>query len=631
MSDFLSHLLIICCALGSSSCPGSIYFGAWVSLQALPDLSLSGKVAQDKKPKKKGGARRKNWSPSDYVIHVNFKEEDFPPLSSPSVSRTLGDYDTDSGQVGDSSEAHKSLSPVTLAKGSHTHEKTYAASVKENRANIHGIKLCSKVIQGDKIPMDDEDYEDIEKTWGYGLIGYVGGRSPGIQAIKKCMEDWKVDSKLHMHPSGWMVFKFKSHDDRVSVLSGGSYTIHNRPLLLKTMPLDFDFGDEEISKCPIWIQLPNLPLSLWTKCALSKIGSKIGTPITTDLLTQNRGRIAYARLLVEVDVHQENTPLPENVTMVLRNGKEHVQRVKYEYIPYYCKSCKLIGHDWGHCGYNSEKIVPKTSSGTKNGEENGLNEEKMCSDEKNDEENAQKQPGEVAGGPPVKSGSKYVWEEVRRNKRPSTGAGGDGLAGEDDLRTELTGQQPPSVDDLGQTLGEGHAIFGNGDGDGLELGGQALLFSANVAVPLQSRAGLSSLGTADGDVDADARPPCPNQSPLDVKAAQRSNNPNFFKSDGGPTILNGENIHSGQGINDQVGQFIFGPQIEGSSTNVQPSGHVGLPSGHDGRPNGRCARSPSPGVRPTAQAAVQPPLTNMPSFRCAILAMPVQTPIVMTP
>lgn len=171
-----------------------------------------------------------------------------------------------------------------------------------NRARSHYIKLGLKHVKDDVIALDDEDTHDISKTWGYGIIGYVGGRFPGIKAITKEMMKWKVKVKLHMHPSGWLVFKLHSMEDRENVLDGGPYEVFGKPLHLKAMPNEFDYGDEEFTKVSIWVQLPDLPISYWTPSALSKIGSKIGTLITSDLLTECKDHIAYARVLVEVDV-----------------------------------------------------------------------------------------------------------------------------------------------------------------------------------------------------------------------------------------------------------------------------------------------------------------------------------------
>lgn len=92
----------------------------------------------------------------------------------------------------------------------------------------------------------------------------MGGRFPGIKALREEIAKWKVKVKIHLHPCEWIIFKFQSEKDRVKVVNGGPYHIFNRPLLIKEMPKEFNFGDELIYQVPIWIQLPNLPIYYWT-------------------------------------------------------------------------------------------------------------------------------------------------------------------------------------------------------------------------------------------------------------------------------------------------------------------------------------------------------------------------------
>lgn len=149
------------------------------------------------------------------------------------------------------------------------------------------------------------------------------------------------------------------------MLDGGPYEVFGKPLLLKAMPNELDYGDEEFTKVSIWVQLPDLPISYWTSSALSKIGSKIGTLITSGLLTECKYHIAYARILVEVDVLEihEKKVLPKYVPLRTKSGKILEQKHKYEYIPYYCTDCKMIGHDWDHCGFNEARIGANSKSG----------------------------------------------------------------------------------------------------------------------------------------------------------------------------------------------------------------------------------------------------------------------------
>ena len=116
--------------------------------------------------------------------------------------------------------------------------------------------------------------------------------------------------------------------------------------MLKVKPTFFDFGNEELSKIPVWVKLRNLPQELWNPQALGKILSKIGSPIRSDHLTASKGSISFARALVEVDASLE---LIDEVQFRLPIGKTFVQKIEYENRPSFCTHYKMIGHRLTNC------------------------------------------------------------------------------------------------------------------------------------------------------------------------------------------------------------------------------------------------------------------------------------------
>lgn len=219
---------------------------------------------------KRKAPRRPPLHPSDIVLEVTMKPEDFPPLPTP-----LDMYEKSPKNSGDlgASPANPPL-PENGQDGKGT--VSFASKVKQNRTtSLHGIKLELKKVEDAKIRMEEEDCLDVENIWGFALIGYIEGRNPGLKAIRDEMAKWMVYSKLHYHPSGWYIFRFKTCEDRMKVLNNGPHFVFNRPLMLKVMPLDFDYGDEEIRKIPVWVQLPSLPISFWLKVLLARLVQKL--------------------------------------------------------------------------------------------------------------------------------------------------------------------------------------------------------------------------------------------------------------------------------------------------------------------------------------------------------------------
>lgn len=124
--------------------------------------------------------------------------------------------------------------------------------------------------------------------------------------------------------------------------------------MLKVMPQCFEFDDHEICTLPVWVKLPGLPLDFWNPRALTKIVSKIGKPISTDKLTATKGRLLYARVLVEIDMSKK---LVRSVAMNLPTGKFRVQPVEFEHEPKFCGNCKMFGHLTTACNVNKKASI----------------------------------------------------------------------------------------------------------------------------------------------------------------------------------------------------------------------------------------------------------------------------------
>lgn len=287
-------------------------------------------------------------------------------LTSPSVSCSLGLEDSVSKPISvdpvlasdeENEDADITVSPaVSPNEGTSGKDKSWASLFQLNRKLKDDLVLSDCVDNNPFISLLPDDVDVVQDKWGFGLIGYVAGKFPGKGAIDHCCKSWDVKVKLHFHSSGWLLFRFSSAGDRDSVLRNGPYYIFGRPLLLKIIPDVFDFNDHEISKVPVWVQLPNLPLEFWNTRALSKIASKIGSPKQADRLTIARERVSYARVLVEVDVTKE---LKEEVTIIAPNGKQILQHIRYEFVPKFCSSCRAIGHLSDRCPYSiSGPTVP---------------------------------------------------------------------------------------------------------------------------------------------------------------------------------------------------------------------------------------------------------------------------------
>lgn len=112
--------------------------------------------------------------------------------------------------------------------------------------------------------------------------------------------------------------------------------------------------ESKLAKAPVWIKLPCLNIQLWTKKGLSKIASALGKPMSTDGLTDKKGMLNYARILVEIEL---NAPVKQFLKCKLPDGTFYKQQILYEWMPTQCGNCNL----WGHKEENCPKDKPQTA------------------------------------------------------------------------------------------------------------------------------------------------------------------------------------------------------------------------------------------------------------------------------
>ncbi|KAL9230735.1 hypothetical protein vseg_006049 [Gypsophila vaccaria] len=124
------------------------------------------------------------------------------------------------------------------------------------------------------------------------------------------------------------------------VLKSGYYIFDNKPLIYQAWTKELELKKTNIEVVPAWIQLHNLPLKLWGK-SLPKITGLIGKYIKSDSATEEKSKIGFARVMVELKIDQN---LPEVVSFKDEKGLLTNVEVEYEWKPVTCANCKGMGH-----------------------------------------------------------------------------------------------------------------------------------------------------------------------------------------------------------------------------------------------------------------------------------------------
>ena len=196
------------------------------------------------------------------------------------------------------------------------------------------------------IVLTNEDLLPIRKGWGPSLCGMFAGRFPGKEAVRNMTKRWNVPVKTAFHRKGWIIFSFTNTKDMELVRENGPHSIFGIPLVLEPTPEDFDLKRKMKVNVPIWIRLPDLPLSLWNNSAIGKIASSVGTPVMVDECTILRDTLDGARVQVVINVLDEPR---KNIEIILPGGGKITQEIVYEALPKYCRICQEFGHYGAGC------------------------------------------------------------------------------------------------------------------------------------------------------------------------------------------------------------------------------------------------------------------------------------------
>ncbi|PKU73479.1 hypothetical protein MA16_Dca008043 [Dendrobium catenatum] len=137
------------------------------------------------------------------------------------------------------------------------------------------------------------------------VVGKILGRRVSFFLLKaEIQRQWGRFDEFQLTTMGFDCFIciFSYVEARDEVLCGGPWFIGGNLIGLDRWSPDFSPTSMEGLSSPVWIHLPNLPLLYWDDDNISRIASRIGTPLWIDAQTGNWGRREYARVCVRMNL-----------------------------------------------------------------------------------------------------------------------------------------------------------------------------------------------------------------------------------------------------------------------------------------------------------------------------------------
>lgn len=230
---------------------------------------------------------------------------------------------------------------------------SWAAVVQGNRTEEEGWKLEYVKPSGrdNAVKITQEEWDFGTECWKGTLVGYVPGLSPKFRDMANYVNNrWKDVQvpRVHMRKFGVFLFDFRTLE-KMEVILRTRWFFQGHPLILTPWKPEMNLEDLHTDVVPVWVKFSDLHFSLWNPPTLSKMASYLGTPIKTDKLTAVKGKLDYARMLIEMRVSES---VPKHVVI---EGPQGMLKwpVIYEWKPIRCSTCKKIGHDAEQCRKNA--------------------------------------------------------------------------------------------------------------------------------------------------------------------------------------------------------------------------------------------------------------------------------------
>uniref|UniRef100_A0A803QEB6 CCHC-type domain-containing protein n=1 Tax=Cannabis sativa TaxID=3483 RepID=A0A803QEB6_CANSA len=159
---------------------------------------------------------------------------------------------------------------------------------------------------------------------------------------------------------------FKSIEDAKSVLGKQPWVFNGGLLILEKWPLSGNWGDARLDKVLCWVKVKGLPIKLFTKKNVTRLGEMAGEVVEIRWGDENRMfSNGYVRMRI-------GFPLNTSIFVgrfIPCGGKKHWIHFKFEHLPMLCFNCGIWGHEQKDCAGGMRRetddagnLVPKYGS-----------------------------------------------------------------------------------------------------------------------------------------------------------------------------------------------------------------------------------------------------------------------------
>ncbi|XP_047252150.1 uncharacterized protein LOC107841639 [Capsicum annuum] len=193
----------------------------------------------------------------------------------------------------------------------------------------------------------------IYRPWSYSVIIKLTRRKINHAYLKNRLSVlWKPTEELILIDLGsdYFIVQFLKKENLQTTLQKVSWFINGAFLSVRKWHPNVAASEANETVSAIWIRLPELPTEYYDHSILTKIGSKLGKLVKTDICTSTTLRGRYARICIEVPM---GVPVKKHIYIGSLK-----QFIVYEGADILCTNCGMIGHTLGMC--HNRCTIPAT-------------------------------------------------------------------------------------------------------------------------------------------------------------------------------------------------------------------------------------------------------------------------------
>ena len=154
------------------------------------------------------------------------------------------------------------------------------------------------------VKIGDEEVQERVDQLCRCLVGRWGSgpaQIPGVETIRRWARmQWNINNSLAVVSLGrglWL-FEFESREEVDRVLKVRKRRFGTNLVHLRTWGEDFGYSSQGFSEEKAWVRVVGLPVHLWSRTVMEKIGDACGGFLAVDKETDKLGELGWARILV---------------------------------------------------------------------------------------------------------------------------------------------------------------------------------------------------------------------------------------------------------------------------------------------------------------------------------------------